>query len=78
MNRKPVNGLLPVTKETWIRLAAQKHKRPANVRVLPPESVYAKAYANVYDEDNPAPALMQSLGDLLVEAKVKFSHRLGC
>jgi hypothetical protein len=73
-----VNGLLPVTKETWIKLRAQKHKRPRNVRVLPPESVYAKAYANVYDDDNPAPALMQSLGDLFVKAGVKYSHRLGC
>ena len=73
-----MTGLLPVHPETWKRLRARKTAAPKGARVLAPDSVYAKAYADVYDDDNPAPVLMQSLGDLLVNAKVPYAHRLGC
>ena len=73
-----MTGLLPVHPETWKRLRSRKAVAPKNARVLAPASVYAKAYADVYTEDNPAPSLMQNLGDLLVDAKIPFAHRLGC
>jgi len=73
-----VTGLLPVHPETWKRLKSRKAAAPRALRVVPPCGQYAKAYADVYDEKHPAPALMQSLGDLLVDAKIPYAHRLGC
>ena len=57
-----MTGLLPVHPETWKRLRARKSAAPKGARVLAPDAVYAKAYADVYTEDNPAPVYGSSHG----------------